>query len=96
LKKVSNKIHFVIETHRNLLRSTKVKVVNSPVSLGMFLVNELLNRSKDAAQNKEIDGQARNERHADKAKKRMKWMYRQTNERHPKTAIWFLLLDGKW
>jgi hypothetical protein len=51
----------------NLPSVKDVRLVNWPNSLGMRPVNEFHDKSKYAAQKKEMDRQAKNERHADAA-----------------------------
>jgi hypothetical protein len=62
-----NKKNFVIYSYKTLLRSNKVKLVIKPISFGMSPVNLLFLKFKDAGQKKEMDGQAKDERHIDNA-----------------------------
>jgi hypothetical protein len=50
IEEVSDKIHFVIDSCKNLLRSNKVKLVRKPSSAGRFPVNELPNKFNDSEQ----------------------------------------------
>jgi hypothetical protein len=46
IEKMRGKLHFVIDTGKNLQRSKKVKLVRKPISLGIFPVSWFSPKSK--------------------------------------------------